>query len=70
MSLRDRLRSLFNRDIEYIDEYLEDDVEETSEISADDIDDETRVVIAVTVAALASADKDANYRIKSMKRIR
>ncbi len=66
MSVRDLLRSLFNRDIEYIDEYVED----AAGVDADDIDDETRAVIAVTVAATASGGQDANYRIKSIKRVR
>lgn len=64
MSLKEKLRSFFNRDIEYIDEYIEDD------FSFGNIEEDIRVVIAVSVAAFASDDSDANYKIKSIKRVR
>ncbi len=60
--MREKLRRLFNRDIEYIDEYVDDVVDEA-------IDDETKLVIAVTVAALASGHQDKHYRIRSIRRV-
>lgn len=65
MSLRDKLRSLFNRDVVYIDEYIDVDT-----VKEDDISDEEREVIALFVAAFAAEEKmESHFRIKSIKRI-
>lgn len=66
MSLSDKLRSLFNRDVVYIDEYV--DLEE--KVDESDITDEEKEVIALFVAAFAAEEKmEAHFRIKSIKRI-
>lgn len=65
MSLKDKLRSLFNRDVVYIDEYVDVDT-----VKEDDISDEEREVIALFVAAFAAEEKmESHFRIKSIKRI-
>lgn len=67
MSLKEKFLSIFNRDVDYQIEYLEDE-EET--FDPHDIPEEDRVVIAVTLAALAAGEaKQADYRIKSIKRV-
>lgn len=70
MNIMDKLRQVFNRDTQYIIEYLED--EELAPANADlTIPEEDRVVIAVTLSALASGSKkNADYRIKSIRRVR
>lgn len=66
MSLKDKLRSIFNRDIEYIDEY----VETTQSYSEEDITLEEREVIALFVAAYAAEEKEeSHFRVKSIKRV-
>lgn len=64
MTFIEKLKHLFNRDVEYITEYQEG--EDLSVIPQED-----RVVIGVTVAALAAGEKlSADYRIKSIRRIK
>lgn len=66
MGLKDSLRRLFNREVIYIDEYV--DMEEA--VDENDITQEEREVIALFVAAFAAEEKEeSNFRIKSIKRI-
>lgn len=68
MSLSDRLKSLFNRDVVYIDEYV--DLSEDEGFDEADISDEEREVIALFVAAYAAEEKmESHFKIKSIKRI-
>ena len=77
MTFYEKLLALFNRDIEYVDEYIEDETDESvpptsaGSFNETDIAEEDKTVIAVTLAALASGDsKNADYRIKSIKRVK
>ena len=77
MTFFEKLLGIFNRDIEYVDEYIEDEVDEvitptaSGSFNESDVTEEDKTVIAVTLAALAAGDsKNADYRIKSIKRVK
>ncbi|NCC83272.1 MAG: hypothetical protein EOM03_03985 [Clostridia bacterium] len=70
MNIKDNLRRFFNRDVEYIDEYLEDE-DDNEQVKTEEISEEEKTVIAVTLAALAAGcAKNADFRIHSIKRVR
>lgn len=73
MTFIEKLKEIFNRDIEYVDVYREDlapAAAKSGAVDAGDITDEEKAVIAVTVAALAAGDaQNADFRIKSIKRV-
>lgn len=70
MNIKDNFRRFFNRDVEYIDEYLEDE-DDNEQVNTEEISEEEKTVIAVTLAALAAGSaKNADFRIHSIKRVR